>query len=669
MALDKKSNGLTTSVQVTGALQPAPISKLNLSESDLVEIYHSAPKILSQKAAKVSVTEYTLSPQSEESIVIEEVKDGSYWLVGTENDIYCLFPQANVKINPYIDETIKLLFNCNGYQTDAASQFTLNKPAKLSIMPSGEEWQLVERGRLDFSGNSSLRELEVEEGESQEIQDRVTHRDTQEPTRLENHSALVLANRGEALTKIEGKLPSELQQKFVEIQSQLEQSNREREALKHQLEQVYQKGYLLQSKISELQTLLPEVQTQPDDTVGEVTPPPLDTTIIEELILRSRFQPPPIELCFVIVLLRNPIPVKPQKKPSSPKKTSPKITIGIIVAILSLTSVGLYASSPYINNLCPNIGNCASYKQTLNQAKATYEAALAIKGTTLPELDSKRRLIENAIALINNIPKTARIQDKAQTLLATCKRELETDARILKGEGEILALQASQYQNTAIPPANIGKLTATIDDLQKSQELWKQAAIKLNGISPKIDFYPTIQASVTDYQKQLAQVEENLAKKREARRLLDEAARASSQAENLTKTAQTTPQLQEAKKQWQETLDNINKLPSNAIIPEQVKALQQNYNGQLKIVSNEITAQLLLTEATSLANQATALTNKAQNIPQLRRALGRWQLALSKLNQIALDTPTFKKIGSLQQEYGQQVRILDNRIRSVSPRE
>lgn len=663
-----KSNGLTTSLQVTASLEPASISRLNLSESDLVEIYHSAPNILSHKALTVSVTEDTLS--SEEPIVIEAAKNGNYWLIATEDDIYYLFPQANLKINPYIDETVKLIFNCNGYQSDASTQFTLNKPAKLSIIPRGEEWQLVEKGILDFSDNSYLGELESESRESQKIQDRLTHNKTtlQQHTRLENQSALVLANRGEALTKIEGELPVELQQKFVEIQAELDRSNREREQLKNQLEEVYQKRFLLQSKISELQTLLPEVQTQPDETAEEATLPVVDTTTIEELILRSRLQPPPIELCVVIVLLRNPIPVTPQKKPASPKKSSPKITIGIIVALLSLTSVGLYAASPYINNLCPQIGNCASYKQTLNQAQAAYDAAVAIKGTTLPELDSKRRLIENAIALINNIPKTARIQDKATQLLSTCKKELETDARILKGEAEIIALQASQYQNTAIQPANIGKLTSTIEDLQRSQELWKQAAIKLNGISPKIDIYPTIQASVTNYQKQLAQVEENLAKKREARRLLDEAAKSASQGENITKTAQNIPQLKEAKSQWEETLANINKLPPDAIIPEQIAALKQNYNGQLKLVTNEITAQLLLEEATSLSAQATALTNKAQNLRELRRAQGRWQLALSKLNQIALDTPTFKRIGSLKQEYGQQVRILDNRIRGVTPR-
>ncbi len=666
MEPDKKSNGLTTSAQLTASLKPVPISKLNLSESDLVEIYYSAPQVLSHKAVTVSVTEDTFA--SEEPIVIEATKNGNYWLIATEDDIYYLFPHTNLQSNPYIDETVKLLFNCNGYQTDAPSQFTLNKPAKLSIMPRGEEWQLVEKGILDFSGNSSLGELESEAGEYQEIQDRLTHTTLQKHTRLENQSALVLAKRGEALTKIEGKLPIELQQKFVEIQAELDRSNREREQLKNQLEEVYQKRYLLQSKISELQTLLPEVQTQADETAAEATPPVIDTTIIEELILRSRLQPPAIELCLVIVLLRNPIPVKPQTKPTSPKKSSPKITIGIIVAILSLTTVGLYAASPYINNLCPNIGNCASYKQTLNQAQAAYDAALAIKGTTLPELDSKRRLIENAIALINNIPKTAIIQDKSQQLLLTCKKELETDARILKGEAEIIALQASQYQNTAIQPANIGKLTATIEDLQRSQELWKQAAIKLNGISPKIDSYTTIQASVTNYQKQLAQVEENLAKKREARRLLDEAAKSASQGENITKTAQNIPQFKEAKSQWEETLANINKLPPDAIIPEQIAALKQNYNGQLKLVTNEITAQLLLEEATSLSAQARDLTNKAQNIRELRRAQGRWQLALSKLNQIALDTPTFKRIGSLKQEYGQQVRILDNRIRGITPR-
>lgn len=664
----KTSNGLTTSLQVADSTKPAPISKLNLSLSDLVELYHSAPRILSHKATQVLVREDTVSTLSDESIVIAEVGDGDYWLVATEDDIYWLFPQANLQVNPYLYETVKLLFNCHGYQPESPSHFTVNNPAKVSIMPSGEEWRLVEKGILDFRNNSLFAELEDKEGESAGIQDNATHYQdaTGKNIDKENHSALVLSKRGEVLINDSEKITNELEEKFAEIQSQLEQSNRERESLKNQLDRVYQKGYLLQSKISELQTLLPEVQTQPDEV--EVTSPVADTTIIEELILRSRLQPPPIDLCLVIVLLRNPIPVKPQPKPTSSKKSSPKIAIGIIVAILSLTTIGLYGGSPYIKDLCQHIGNCASYKQTLDRAKATYDAALAIKGLTLPELDSKRRLLENAIALIDTIPKTARIQDKAQTLLGNSKRELETDARILNGEAEIIALQASQYQNTAIPPANIGKLTSTIEDLQKSQELWKQAIVKLNGISSKIEIYPNIQAVLTNYQKQLSQVEENLAKKREARRVLDEAAKAASEAEFTTKNAETIAKLKEAKAQWEETVNNVSKVPNDAIIPQQLEALKQTYNGQLKLVTNEITAQLLLGEATSLANQAAALTNKAQNIRDLRRALGRWQLALSKLNQIALDTPTFKRIGSLQQEYGQQVRILDNRIRSVTPR-
>ncbi|WP_013325771.1 hypothetical protein [Gloeothece verrucosa] len=83
----------------------------------------------------------------------EETK--MYWIIkGTEG--YYLVPRHDKKFNDHQMKSVQNLFECEGYIEEITnlSNFRLKKPAKVSVMSSGETWVLDNDGKglLDFSG-------------------------------------------------------------------------------------------------------------------------------------------------------------------------------------------------------------------------------------------------------------------------------------------------------------------------------------------------------------------------------------------------------------------------------------------------------------------------------------------------------------------------------------
>ncbi|MEL4894574.1 hypothetical protein [Crocosphaera sp. Alani8] len=80
---------------------------------------------------------------------------GIYWIIQGTQGTY-LVPNYSKTFNSHQMESVQIFFECKGYvheQTDP-NQFTLEKPAKVTVMSSGEIWTLSPNGKgtLRFSG-------------------------------------------------------------------------------------------------------------------------------------------------------------------------------------------------------------------------------------------------------------------------------------------------------------------------------------------------------------------------------------------------------------------------------------------------------------------------------------------------------------------------------------
>ncbi len=281
MNQDNSPGDLKNSVQVTGSLEITKMEKINFSESDLLAIYNNVPQVLTKKAVQVSITEDSLNSTNNVPIILETLKKGSYWIIAIEESIYLLLPKSNLIINPHSYHTVKLLFNCHGYQADDTREFTVNKPAKVSPMPNPQQWKLEEMGVLDFSDISLLSQLKLElqqtNQDRQQLQfqlEEVTQYREQFQYKLEQIqgerslliSQLQQSNREiqQLHTELE-QLHSQLEQSSVEkshLTSQLQQSNRELEQLQTELAQSQENYAQLQSELSQAQLQLKLSQTQ-----------------------------------------------------------------------------------------------------------------------------------------------------------------------------------------------------------------------------------------------------------------------------------------------------------------------------------------------------------------------------------------------------------------------
>ncbi len=118
----------------------------------VVQDYNSDPNSLLKNAIKVSETEESISRRRSDSsqpVILGKESNGNYWVLTGVSSTDWLVPKINLSIDPYNIETVYSLFTCNG-QPEYSHKLTLLKPARVSRVSGRDEWQLEERGELQF---------------------------------------------------------------------------------------------------------------------------------------------------------------------------------------------------------------------------------------------------------------------------------------------------------------------------------------------------------------------------------------------------------------------------------------------------------------------------------------------------------------------------------------
>ncbi len=138
-------------VIVNGNFEAEKVSRVNISESQLVQVYNDVPQVLGKNSVVLELTAKSYrNLQHGEPIFLENDENGKYWMITTDIDRFFVVPSMNVKSNIHKLRTVKMLFDFSGDEPSADSDFILIEPAKVSSQASGKEWKLKERGILEF---------------------------------------------------------------------------------------------------------------------------------------------------------------------------------------------------------------------------------------------------------------------------------------------------------------------------------------------------------------------------------------------------------------------------------------------------------------------------------------------------------------------------------------
>ena len=161
-SLKTEDNSTTPgAIKITGALELPKIIKIDLPKTKLVEIYNDCPQVLSSSIVTVSLTADSYRQKTQGQIFLERVGHGNYWVIATKDEKYWLFPKSNITINIHQLKTVQFLFDCVGEYSANNGDFTLNQPASVAILPSGQEWKLEKKGRLVFGNDSPSSQLQL----------------------------------------------------------------------------------------------------------------------------------------------------------------------------------------------------------------------------------------------------------------------------------------------------------------------------------------------------------------------------------------------------------------------------------------------------------------------------------------------------------------------------
>jgi hypothetical protein len=173
LQINHQTSASASRINVKQSVEIPTLKKLQLSESKLVEVYNDVPQLLSEYAITVSLTSSSYRQIGQIPIVLENMIRGNYWAIATEDDNYWLFPNIKLNLNLHKLKTVKYLFKFPEDVNIRTNQFIILKPAKLTLMPSGYEWQLVQPGELEFAsyrGYQWQSELELADWQREQLQ-------------------------------------------------------------------------------------------------------------------------------------------------------------------------------------------------------------------------------------------------------------------------------------------------------------------------------------------------------------------------------------------------------------------------------------------------------------------------------------------------------------------
>lgn len=122
----------------------------NIFDNPIIALYNGKVKLLADMVIRVSEVKLTARDRRSGRYtrpVLEENRQGNYWIINQRNMIY-LVPKFNMRITSRNYDAISVFFECIKYDPNSRKSFKLINPAIVFL--KGSKWELFQRGQLEF---------------------------------------------------------------------------------------------------------------------------------------------------------------------------------------------------------------------------------------------------------------------------------------------------------------------------------------------------------------------------------------------------------------------------------------------------------------------------------------------------------------------------------------
>lgn len=147
---------LARSIKVTQSLSPVKVTPIAISKAQLIATYNELVAVLSGYIIPVTLTPDSYRGENSDGIILETTVKGNYWAIATlenKQHQYWLVPNNNISFNIHKLKTVESLFQLKGDYDSPNSDFILEEPAVLSLLPDNKQWKLLQPGTLLFGSN------------------------------------------------------------------------------------------------------------------------------------------------------------------------------------------------------------------------------------------------------------------------------------------------------------------------------------------------------------------------------------------------------------------------------------------------------------------------------------------------------------------------------------
>ncbi|MDJ0617139.1 MAG: hypothetical protein QNJ63_10405 [Calothrix sp. MO_192.B10] len=316
----------------------------------------------------------------------------------------------------------------------------------------------------------------------------------------------------------------------------------------------------------------------------------------------------------------------------------------------SLLAIAMFGLGAYLVTRPCVISGC----EPIQVATELQKPALSWMNKTSPvaELTTLQTEIKQATAELKQIP-----------LWSSRHQEVEPLITKLSAQGEEINLLLKAFQAAE----KAGQKTQTsekqsIQELQNTQQLWRQAILPLEAINRTSPFYGLVNPKLSSYRRNLQAVNRQLRTEDKWLQKLASAKSVAIAAQKRQDTAKSLQELQKAQSTWEVAVNALKIIPSNSVAHTDAQKLLVQYKPKLAKARLNATREQM---ASNTYNQAVSAAKQAQIYEtrnQWQGAVSQWNQAVSAIKQISQNSSYYSKAKPLVEPYNRSLQRAQNQF-------
>ncbi|MCC5619064.1 hypothetical protein LC605_29090 [Nostoc sp. CHAB 5836] len=344
----------------------------------------------------------------------------------------------------------------------------------------------------------------------------------------------------------------------------------------------------------------------------------------------------------------DPFASTPNLSASKPAFQIKPILLGAaLVAIVVLGSGAYFLTRPCVMSECKEIQNAEQLK--------TKSVQLMGSAKSEKELVAVQQQLAAASAALNVIPSWSPRYQMSEELKVSLSGRSEKINQVVKAL-QMASLATEKMQT----PAH------SLEELQTSQHLWRQAIAPLETISSSSELYGLVQGKLLNYRIRLHAINQQIFTEEKWLKKLTTAKAVANAAENRQATAKSLNDWQKVQSTWLVVVNALNTIPQTSAGYQEAQKLLRDYKPKLVIAGDRATKEQLAvkTYQQTLNTAKQAKIFEQQN--QWQAAAIYWDQALQTAKKVSQDSLYYTQAQSLIEPYSAALKQAQEKLQVVS---